>query len=66
MPTIEKCKITVEIPTYLKEWIESHDLSQNALIVLGLRRLYKEDINNSPKHLIDQLLKEIRESKMPF
>lgn len=66
MPTIEKCKITVEIPTYLKEWIDNHDLSQNALVVLGLRMLYKEDVNKSPKHIIEQLVSELHKTKLPF
>ena len=39
----EKSKICVEIPTYLKEWIDEHDLGQNALVTLGLRMIYLQE-----------------------
>jgi len=28
----EKAKITVEIPGYLKAWIKTHDVGQNAIV----------------------------------
>ena len=50
-------KITVDIPDYLKEWIEKHDLSQNALVTLGLRKLYNEDVKQVSEAFMENLLK---------
>lgn len=36
----KKAKISVEIPTYLKRWIETHDISQNALVTMGLQVIF--------------------------
>ena len=59
-------KITVDIPDYLKEWIEKHDLSQNALVTLGLRKLYNEDVKQVSEAFMENLLKELSERKLPF
>lgn len=61
-----KSKISIEIPTYLKEWIDSHDLSQNALVTLGLRRLYNEDVKQVSEAFMQNLLKELSNRKLPF
>lgn len=66
MPESAKVKITVEIPSYLKEWIEDHDLGQNALVTLGLRNLYKQEENLTGEHMMNELLKELRARKLPF
>jgi hypothetical protein len=66
MPESTKAKITVEIPLYLKQWIEAHDLGQNALITLGLRHLYKQEENSTGEHMMNELLKELRARKLPF
>ncbi|MBX2903095.1 MAG: hypothetical protein KF872_06005 [Chitinophagales bacterium] len=61
-----KAKITVEVPLYLKEWIDNHDISQNALVVMALRRLYREDTTNTPPELMKALLQELSNHKLPF
>jgi len=61
-----KAKITVEVPLYLKDWIDKHDISQNALVVMALRRLYREDTANTPPELMKALLQELRNRELPF
>lgn len=61
-----KSKITAEIPAYLKEWIDGHDLSQNALVTMGLRRLYNEDIKQVSDVFMQNILKELSDRKLPF
>jgi hypothetical protein len=62
----KKSKITAEIPSYLKEWIDAHDISQNALITIGLRRLYNEDVKQVSEVFMENLLKELGTKKLPF
>ena len=66
MPDKDKAKITVEIPQYLKEWIDAHDLSQNALVVMGLRRLFNEDTKQTSSELMNKLITELSNHKLPF
>ena len=61
-----KVKISVEIPAYLKQWIDQHDLSQNALVTLGLRRLYNEDIKQVSVVFMENLINELQNKKLPF
>lgn len=61
-----KVKITVEIPHYLKEWIQAHDIGQNALVTLGLRNIYKQELNQVGPHLVQQLLTELQNKSLPF
>lgn len=61
-----KAKISVEIPAYLKQWIDEHDLSQNALVTLGLRRLYNEDIKQIGVQFMNALLQDLQTKKLPF
>lgn len=61
-----KSKISVEIPTYLKEWIDKHDISQNALVTMGLRRLYTEDTKQVGEAFMENLIKELQVRKLPF
>lgn len=59
-------KITVEIPLYLKQWIDKHDISQNAIITMGLRRLYNEDVKQVSEIFMQNLLNELCKKKLPF
>jgi len=61
-----KAKISVEIPCYLKEWIDQHDISQNALVTMGLRRLYNEDVKQVSEVFMNRLIEELQERKLPF
>lgn len=66
MDNNKKIKISVEIPRYLKAWVENHDLSQNALVVMGLRRLYNEDVKQVSEVFMSNLLNELSNKKLPF
>lgn len=61
-----KAKITAEIPIYLKKWIDEHDISQNALVTLGLRRLYNEDVKQVSEVFMNNLLSELKNKELPF
>jgi hypothetical protein len=61
-----KTKITAEIPCYLKAWIDGHDISQNALVTIALRRLYNEDIKQVSEVFMQNLLNELGKRKLPF
>jgi len=61
-----KSKITAEIPAYLKAWIDAHDISQNALVTLALRRLYNEDVKQVSEVFMQNLLNELANRKLPF
>lgn len=59
-------KVTIDIPDYLKEWINNHDISQNALVVMGLRKLYLEE-QQVPTAKIEKVIKECMDKyKSPF
>lgn len=60
-------KISVQIPAYLNEWADKHDISKTALIVAGLRKQYLEENNLQATKIIDEL-KEIlnTKNKLPF
>lgn len=62
----EKAKICVEIPTYLKQWIDEHDLGQNALVTLGLRMIYLQERNVSESKIIEGIKDFIENKKLPF
>ena len=62
----EKSKICVEIPSYLKEWIDEHDLGQNALVTLGLRMIYLQERNVSESNIIEGIKYFIESKKLPF
>lgn len=62
----ERVKISVEVPAYLKAWIDKHDLSQNALVTMGLRMLHRQEINGSSEHLLRQLTNELSKHRLPF
>lgn len=62
----EKSKICVEIPTYLKEWIDTHDLGQNALVTLGLRMIYLQETNVSADKIIKEVRSYFEDKKLPF
>lgn len=66
MPNNTKAKITVEVPLYLKQWVEQHDLGQNALVTMGLRLLHRQEQHSSGEHLLQILLKELQKQKLPF
>ena len=61
-----KAKITIEIPMYLKKWIDSHDVSQNAIATMAIRRLYNEDIKQVSEVLMQNLISELHNRKLPF
>ena len=63
---MEKVKITAEVPKYLKEWINNHDVSQNALVVLGLRKLYLEEKKTDESDIVKRIVEYFDNSKMPF
>ena len=62
----EKVKIIVEIPSYLKKWIDEHDLGQNALVTLGLRMIYLQERNVSESNIIEGIKYFIESKKLPF
>jgi hypothetical protein len=62
----EKIKITVEVPAYLKEWIDEHDLGQNALATLGLRLLYLQEQNVSESKIITAIESCLAQHTLPF
>ena len=66
MPNNTKAKITVEVPIYLKQWVEQHDLGQNALVTMGLRLLYQQEQHNSGEYLIQLIIKELQKQRLPF
>lgn len=61
-----KCKITVEVPAYLKAWINAHDVSQNALVVMGLRKLYKEEQQPGADQIVNKIIAFFKTEKLPF
>lgn len=62
----KKAKITAEIPAYLKEWIDRHDISQNALVTMGLRRLYLEETKTETDKIIKGIADYFENKKLPF
>ncbi len=62
----KKAKISVEIPGYLKTWIEAHDISQNALVTMGLRRLYLEEKMPDADKIIMAIQKFLNDKRLPF
>jgi len=62
----EKSKICVEIPSYLKEWIDEHDLGQNALVTLGLRMIYMQEQKVSESKIIEAIKDYFETQKLPF
>jgi hypothetical protein len=62
----DKAKITVEIPGYLKDWINEHDLGQNAIVTMGLRHLYLQEKQMDESILVQRLAKLINSHKLPF
>lgn len=63
---MEKVKITAEIPKYLKDWINAHDISQNALVVVGLRKLYKEEQQPGEDVIVNKIIAFLKTEKLPF
>lgn len=62
----QKSKVCVEIPLYLKQWIDEHDLGQNALVTLGLRMIYLQEKNVSESKIIEGIKDFIENKKLPF
>jgi hypothetical protein len=62
----EKSKICVEIPFYLKTWIDDHDLGQNALVTLGLRMIYLQEQNVSADKIVSEIKNYFESKKLPF
>ena len=62
----KKAKISVEIPAYLKEWVDKHDISQNALVTMGLRRLYLEEKMPDTEKIIGAMQKFLNDKRLPF
>jgi len=59
-------KVTVEIPEYLKDWIAKHDISQNALVVMGLRKLYLEEQQVPTAKIEAVIVETLKNNKLPF
>ena len=62
----KKAKICVEIPEYLKTWIDDHDLGQNALVTLGLRMIYLQEQNVSESKIVDAIKNILINKDLPF
>jgi len=62
----QKAKITVEVPRYLKDWIQAHDVSQNALVTMALRSLYLQEKNASESLIVKQITEYFENKKLPF
>ncbi len=63
---MDKVKISVEIPGYLKEWIDAHDISQNALVTIGLRIQYLQEQKADTEKIICCVKDFLKTMKMPF
>lgn len=61
-----KAKISVEIPSYLKAWVETHDISQNALVTMGLRKLYLEEQQVPTAKIEAVIIDTLKNNKLPF
>ncbi len=62
----KKAKITIEIPIYLKEWIDAHDVGQNAIATMALRQMYLQE-KQADENLVYLKIKEfIEQKKLPF
>lgn len=61
-----KSKISVEIPNYLKSWIDAHDISQNALVTMGLRRLFLDEKTPDSDKIITAMQQFLNNRKLPF
>ena len=62
----DKSKICVEIPDYLKAWIDGHDLGQNALVTLGLRMIYLQEQNVNADKIVKEIKNYFEKNKLPF
>lgn len=62
----EKAKITVEIPGYLKAWIKTHDVGQNAIVTMALRLLYLQEKQADESIIIKKLMEYFETKKLPF
>ena len=62
----KKAKISIEIPQYLKQWIQDHDISQNALVTMGLRKLYLDEKTTETEKIISTIQKFLEDKKIPF
>ncbi len=61
-----KAKISVEIPDYLKQWIDAHDISQNALVTNGLRLQYLQEQKTDSEKIIAAVQHFLNDKKLPF
>ena len=60
-------KISVQIPAYLNQWADEHDISKTALIVAGLRKQFLEEKNLNKEDLINELKAFLdTQKKLPF
>ncbi len=62
----DKAKITVEIPTYLKEWIKGHDVGQNAIVTIALRNLYMQEKQPDESMIVKKIIDYFETKKLPF
>jgi hypothetical protein len=62
----KKSKISVEIPIYLKKWIDAHDVSQNALVTLGLRKMFLEEQQVPTAKIEAVIINTLKNNKLPF
>lgn len=62
----DKAKISVEIPGYLKHWIDAHDISQNALVTNGLRLQYLQEQKTDTDKIIVAVQQFLNSKKLPF
>lgn len=61
-----KAKISCEIPHYLKQWIAKHDVSQNALVTMGLRKLWLEEQQVPTAKIEAVIIETLKNNKLPF
>jgi hypothetical protein len=62
----DKVKITVEIPEYLKYWIDRHDISQNGIVTMALRNLYLSEKQVDESHIVKWIENYFENTKLPF
>ena len=62
----KKVKISVEVPGYLKDWIDAHDISQNALVVNGLRLQFLQEQKPDADKIIVAIQDFLNDKKLPF
>lgn len=63
---MDKSKITVEIPAYLKDWLNKHDLGQNTMVTFALRHFYMQEKTVDESLIVKKIVEYFETIKLPF